>query len=97
VKIAIDTLSVCYGHHLALDRVSLMAHPGEILGIIGPNGSGKSSLVKAIAGVVPFAGTLLFDGHARRPTSLGYMPQDHADRPKERPDRAWPDEKYQSP
>jgi iron complex transport system ATP-binding protein len=80
VKITIEDLSVRYGRHVALADVTLSAEPGEILGVIGPNGSGKSSLVKAIAGIVPCSGTLLFDGRPERPQSIGYMPQDNGAR-----------------
>ena len=77
MRIGTTNLGVCYGRHQALDGVTLSAVPGEILGILGPNGSGKSSLVKAIAGIVPFSGTVRFEGRPERPAALGYMPQDH--------------------
>jgi iron complex transport system ATP-binding protein len=80
VKITIENLSVRYGRHVALSDVTLSAGPGEVLGVIGPNGSGKSSLVKAIAGVAPCSGTLLFDGRPERPRAVGYMPQDNGAR-----------------
>lgn len=76
MKITVDNLSVHYGGHAALAGASLEARPGEILAVIGPNGSGKSSLVKAMAGIAPHTGQILFDGARRRPPSLGYMPQD---------------------
>lgn len=77
MKIELANLGVRYGRHPALEGVTLSAMPGEILGIIGPNGSGKSSLVKALAGIVPFSGTICFEGRLERPAALGYMPQDH--------------------
>ena len=48
---------------LALDRVDLVLHPGEVLAVIGENGAGKSTLMKILAGVQPAdAGELLVDG-----------------------------------
>jgi len=35
-----------------LDGCSLVAYPGEMIGIIGPNGAGKSTLLKAMFGLV---------------------------------------------
>ena len=35
-----------------LNGCSLVAYPGEMIGIIGPNGAGKSTLLKAIFGLV---------------------------------------------
>ncbi|GGO69519.1 ABC transporter ATP-binding protein [Nocardioides deserti] len=35
-----------------LNGCSLVAHPGEMIGIIGPNGAGKSTLLKAMFGLV---------------------------------------------
>ena len=46
-------LSVFYGQHHALDKISIHIHPGEIVVILGANGAGKSSLLKAIAGMIP--------------------------------------------
>ncbi len=69
---AVD-LSVRYGARTALDALSFTARPGELLAVIGPNGSGKSSLVRAIAGLQRFSGSLRFGGGAPR---IGYMPQD---------------------
>lgn len=69
----IHDLSVRYGSFQALDRVSLTARPGELLGVIGPNGSGKSSLVRAVAGVQAHSGRIDFGGTEAR---VGYMPQD---------------------
>ena len=77
MKIDLEHISVRYGRHTALSGVTLSAMPGEILGILGPNGSGKSSLIRAIAGITPCLGKIWFDGATKRPSALGYMPQDH--------------------
>ena len=39
-----------------LNDCSLVAYPGELIGIIGPNGAGKSTLLKALFGLVPVRG-----------------------------------------
>lgn len=42
-----------------LDRVSLDAHSGQVLGVLGPNGAGKTSLLRILAGLRrPDAGTI---------------------------------------
>ncbi len=45
----IRKLSVAYGSHQALHRVSLTVAPGEIVVMLGANGAGKSSLLRAVA------------------------------------------------
>ncbi|MDC0739307.1 ABC transporter ATP-binding protein [Cognatishimia sp. SS12] len=52
----LSDVTVKYGQHLALDKVSLQIAKGETVVILGANGAGKSSLLKAIAGLVPCAG-----------------------------------------
>jgi ABC-type branched-subunit amino acid transport system ATPase component len=56
-------ITVLYGGFRALDRVSLRAAPGSIVGLVGPNGSGKSTLLNVIAGIQrPAGGALRLDG-----------------------------------
>jgi acyl-CoA reductase-like NAD-dependent aldehyde dehydrogenase/ABC-type branched-subunit amino acid transport system ATPase component len=50
----VSHLSVSYGKHLALDRVSLTVGRGEIVVMLGANGAGKSSCLKALGGVVGY-------------------------------------------
>ena len=42
-----------YGGFLAVDRVSLLAPRGKILGLLGPNGAGKTSTLRMILGITP--------------------------------------------
>ncbi len=52
-----------FGGLTALDAVSMVVGPGEIVGIIGPNGSGKTTLFATISGfLAPEAGVIRFDG-----------------------------------
>lgn len=48
----VANLSLHYGRHVALDRVSIKVGKGETVVILGANGAGKSSLLKSIAGIV---------------------------------------------
>ena len=56
--LAVRDVSVTFGGLRAVDRVSIVAHPGEVVGLIGTNGAGKSTLMNAIGGFVPSEGTV---------------------------------------
>ncbi|HET8727983.1 MAG TPA: ATP-binding cassette domain-containing protein, partial [Alphaproteobacteria bacterium] len=47
--------------------------PGEILGLVGESGSGKSTVAKALVGLNPFEGSIVFD--QRRITGRAAMDQ----------------------
>lgn len=63
------------GESVILQGLSLSLFKGEIVGIRGENGAGKSSLLKAIAGLLPYQ-----EGEIRMPkevrNGLSYLPQD---------------------
>ncbi|WP_333671159.1 ABC transporter ATP-binding protein [Elioraea tepidiphila] len=47
----------------ALDRIDLVVHPGEVVGLKGPSGSGKSTLLNIVACILePTDGRLALDG-----------------------------------
>ena len=74
----ISGLSVTIGTQEILSDINLHIHCGELTAVIGPNGAGKSTLLKAILGVIPHSGTILFtDVQNRRTTRprIGYVPQ----------------------
>jgi ABC-type Mn2+/Zn2+ transport system ATPase subunit len=50
VAIRCHDLTVTYGGHTALRRVSAAIEAGQVTAIIGPNGSGKSTLLGALSG-----------------------------------------------
>ena len=58
--IEIKNLNVDFGPRRILKNISLDVKTGEMLALLGPNGSGKSTLIRALSGVVPASGSLLF-------------------------------------
>jgi ABC-type multidrug transport system ATPase subunit len=83
--IRIDGLVKRYGAVTAVDDLSLVVRPGEVVALIGPNGAGKSTCLKALVGLVrPDAGALSVDGIDLRARPLegrarmGYLPQEVA-------------------
>lgn len=81
---SLQGVTLRYGEHEALYRVSLAARPGELLALMGRNGSGKSSLLKTLIGLArPQEGRVELMGRdiARLATEelardVGYVPQD---------------------
>ena len=60
--LSIKGFSSGYGGIRVLDNISLEVPPGEITVIVGPNGAGKTTLLKALSGLLPRTGAVLFDG-----------------------------------
>jgi branched-chain amino acid transport system ATP-binding protein len=59
----VERLEVAYGEARALDDVSLVVGPGELVCVVGPNGAGKSTLINTLAGLLRVrSGGLRFDG-----------------------------------
>jgi branched-chain amino acid transport system ATP-binding protein len=79
----VRNLSVSYGGIHALRDISLRVEEGEIVALLGSNGAGKTTTLRAISGLVPYAGSLLFDGKDLRKCSpdqivrlgLGHAPE----------------------
>ncbi|RKF49483.1 sugar ABC transporter ATP-binding protein [Paraburkholderia fungorum] len=65
-----SALTKQFGATVALSKLDLSIHPGEVVALMGANGAGKSTLVKILSGVYPpDAGTLTLLGKPYRPTS----------------------------
>jgi branched-chain amino acid transport system ATP-binding protein len=62
VLLSVRGLGVVYGGIRAVRDVSFEVRRGEIVTLIGGNGAGKSSILRAISGVVPREGTVVYDG-----------------------------------
>jgi len=81
VTIAAEALSVTLGARAVVDGVSVRIGTG-LTGILGPNGAGKSTLVRALLGLIPFAGNVSIDGEstaslgrAKVARTIAYLPQ----------------------
>lgn len=77
--IELRAVTVRYGHHIALDRVSLTLPPYGITVVLGPNGAGKSTLARVIAGALqPTEGRCTANGVALTevsPAQVAFVPQ----------------------
>ncbi|MFD1801362.1 ABC transporter ATP-binding protein [Mixta tenebrionis] len=58
----VNQLGVHYGGIQAVRDVSFALHEGEQATLIGANGAGKSSTVRAITGLQPFRGEIIYRG-----------------------------------
>ena len=59
----INNLTVNYGAIAALQGVSLLVQPGDIVTLIGANGAGKTTTLRAISGLLrPASGEILYQG-----------------------------------
>jgi branched-chain amino acid transport system ATP-binding protein len=54
----LETVTVLRAGRPVVEEVSFDIPPGEVTALLGPNGAGKSSLVLAVAGVLPAAGSI---------------------------------------
>ncbi|MBP5276826.1 MAG: ABC transporter ATP-binding protein, partial [Lachnospiraceae bacterium] len=80
--ISIDNLTITYYSPKKFFANKLEIKEGEITTIIGKNGSGKSTLLRAMAGMIPYEGSILIDGrecrsysHRNRAKKIAYLPQ----------------------
>ena len=52
-----------FGDRVAVDRLTLTAEKGSILGLLGPNGAGKTTTIRMLAGIIaPSSGTARIEG-----------------------------------
>ena len=58
----VTDLSASYGSVIALEKVSFTVNEGELVAIIGSNGAGKSTLLSCISGVMPYTGSIMYNG-----------------------------------
>ncbi len=80
--VEIKHLSKHYGNVLAVDDISFVANPGEILGLLGPNGAGKSTTLNIITGYLSSSeGSVIVEGYdileqpKKAKSKIGYLPE----------------------
>ncbi|UZN22402.1 ATP-binding cassette domain-containing protein [bacterium 3DAC] len=69
-EVKVRNLTVKYGNFVAVEDVSFDVPHGLHIALVGPSGCGKSTLLKAVAGLIPYEGSV--EG---TPERIGYMPQ----------------------
>lgn len=69
--LSVEDLKVQFNKHQVLNGISFNVVRDSTLAIVGPNGSGKTVLFKALLGLIPYTGKVLWNSDAR----IGYVPQ----------------------
>ncbi len=60
--LSVSGLSVSYDSIRAVNDISFDVARGEIVTLIGANGAGKSSILRAISGLIPYQGSIMYAG-----------------------------------
>ena len=58
----VSALTSHYGRIQALAGIDLKVDDGELVALVGANGAGKSTLLRAISGVQPCSGKIIYNG-----------------------------------
>lgn len=64
--LSVKRLKVSYGGIHAVKGIDFTVNRGEQVTLIGANGAGKTSSLRALTGLQPFEGEILFDGQSIR-------------------------------
>jgi branched-chain amino acid transport system ATP-binding protein len=65
----IRNLKVSYGAIAAVRGIDLDVAAGEIVALVGANGAGKTTVARAIAGLLPYQGEMLYGGRRLKPNT----------------------------
>ena len=81
--IVVQELHKMYERVPAVQSLSFVVMPGQILGLLGPNGAGKTTTMRAICGIIPPThGRIMVAGHdvvsdpVKAKQQLAYVPDD---------------------
>jgi branched-chain amino acid transport system ATP-binding protein len=61
--LSVSQLKAGYGPIIVLQDLELHVEPGEIVVMLGANGAGKTTTMRAVSGMIPRTGHVVFDGH----------------------------------
>jgi zinc transport system ATP-binding protein len=67
----VTDLKVEFNEHIILNNISFKVLYDGTLAVIGPNGAGKSVLFRALLGLIPYKGEIMWGNNVR----IGYVPQ----------------------
>ncbi|MBO4604900.1 MAG: ABC transporter ATP-binding protein [Clostridiales bacterium] len=77
--LTVDNVTKKYKKFKAIDELSFRLNDGETGVLLGPNGAGKSTIIKCIAGLLQFSGTIEINGISNKDLDakrqLGYVPE----------------------
>ncbi len=65
----VNNLNVSYGEHQVIENLSFSVKRGEALIVLGPNGAGKTTLLRAILGLLPYQGEVVWSAK-----KISYLP-----------------------
>lgn len=75
----IENVTKKYGKTIANNDISFYVKDGQIAVLLGPNGAGKSTIIKCIAGLLRFQGSIEINGLPNKSSEakrlLGYIPE----------------------
>ncbi len=70
----VENLHVFIDDDVILEDINFVVHEGDFVAILGPNGAGKSVLLRAVLGLLPHKGKVIFNPDV----VIGYVPQGFA-------------------
>ena len=77
--LTVDNVTKRYKKFTAIDELSFKLDDGQTGVLLGPNGAGKSTIIKCIAGLLQFSGTIEINGLSNKSLDakrqLGYVPE----------------------
>ena len=69
--IQVEGLTKLYGDFVAVNELSFVVRPGEVVGLVGPNGAGKTTSLRCLAGIIPpTRGVIHVFGHEVAPDKV---------------------------